>query len=83
MPLIQVTINNPTTNIRFAVAKDGLVTLKVFNTLGKEIKTLISKNLTAGKYDVSFDASELTSGVYIYQLNADNRTISKKMMLLK
>ena len=74
---------NPTTNIRFAVAKDGLVTLKVFNTLGKEIKTLISKNLTAGQYDVSFDASELTSGVYIYQLNADNRTISKKMMLLK
>jgi len=74
---------NPTTSIRFAIAKDGLVTLKVFNTLGKEIKTLISKNLTAGQYDVSFDASELTSGVYIYQLNADNRTISKKMMLLK
>ena len=74
---------NPTTNIRFAVAKDGLVTLKVFNTLGKEISTLISKDLTAGQYDVSFDASELTSGVYIYQLNADNKTISKKMMLLK
>ena len=74
---------NPTTNIKFSVAKDGFVSLKVFNALGKEVKTLISKNLVAGQYDTNFDASELTSGVYIYQLNADNRIESKKMMLLK
>jgi hypothetical protein len=74
---------NPTTNIRFSVAKDGFVTLKVFNALGKEVETLISKNLIAGQYNVSFDASELTSGVYIYQLNTDNRIESRKMMLLK
>jgi len=74
---------NPTTNIKFSVAKDGFVSLKVFNTLGKEVKTLISKNLVAGQYDTNFDASELTSGVYIYQLSADNRIESKKMMLLK
>ena len=74
---------NPTTNIKFSVAKDGFVSLKVFNALGIEVKTLISKNLVAGQYDVSFDASELTSGVYIYQLSADNRIESKKMMLLK
>jgi hypothetical protein len=74
---------NPTTNIRFSVAKDGFVSLKVFNALGKEVKTLVSKNLVAGRYVITFDASELTSGVYIYQLNADNRIESKKMMLLK
>ncbi len=74
---------NPTTNIKFSVAKDGFVSLKVFNALGKEVKTLISKNLVAGQYDTNFDASELTSGVYIYQLSADNRIESKKMMLLK
>ncbi len=74
---------NPTTNIRFSVAKDGFVSLKVFNALGKEVKTLINKNLVTGRYDIIFDASELTSGVYIYQLNADNRIESKKMMLLK
>jgi hypothetical protein len=74
---------NPTTKIKFAVAKDGLVILKVFNALGKEVKTLVNKNLTAGQYDIYFDGSELTSGVYIYQLNAENKTFSKKMMLLK
>jgi hypothetical protein len=74
---------NPATNIKFSVAKDGFVSLKVFNALGKEVKTLINKNLVAGQYDTNFDASELTSGVYIYQLNADNRIESKKMMLLK
>jgi hypothetical protein len=74
---------NPTTNIKFSVAKDGFVSLKVFNALGIEVKTLISKNLVSGQYDVSFDASEFTSGVYIYQLSTDNRIESKKMMLLK
>jgi len=74
---------NPTTNIKFSIAKDSFVSLKVFNALGKEVKTLISKNLVAGQYDTNFDASELTSGVYIYQLSADNRIESKKMMLLK
>jgi len=74
---------NPTTKIRFSVAEDGFVTLKVFNALGKEIKTLINKNLAAGQYDINFDGSDLTSGVYIYQLNADGKNITKKMMLLK
>jgi hypothetical protein len=74
---------NPMTNIKFSVAKDGFVSLKVFNALGKEVKTLVNKNLVAGQYDVTFDGSELTSGVYIYQLNADNRIESKKMMMLK
>lgn len=74
---------NPMTNIKFSVAKDGFVSLKVFNALGKEVKTLVNKNLVAGQYDVTFDGSDLTSGVYIYQLNADNRIESKKMMMLK
>lgn len=74
---------NPTTSIRFSVAVDGFATLKVFDALGREVKTLLSQNIAAGKYDISFDASDLTSGMYIYQLGTENRIESKKMMLLK
>jgi hypothetical protein len=74
---------NPTTSIRFSIKNDGFVTLKVFDSLGREVKTLISQNVAAGKYDISFDASDLTSGMYVYQLSAENRIETKKMMLLK
>jgi spore coat protein A len=74
---------NPTTSIRFSIKNDGFVTLKVFDSLGREVKTLLSQNVAAGKYDISFDASDLTSGMYVYQLSAENRIETKKMMLLK
>jgi len=74
---------NPATEISFSVAKAGMVTLKVYDILGKEVATLVNENMSNGKYSVSFDASKLASGTYIYQLNANGAQITKKMMLLK
>lgn len=74
---------NPTTNIRFDLPKNGFVTLKVYNMLGKEIATLISKNLNAASYVVDFNAAELPSGIYFYKLQAGDFTSIKKMSLIK
>jgi hypothetical protein len=74
---------NPTTNIEFAVPKSDYVTLKVFNILGQEVATLINRQMSAGSYKIDFDASELSSGIYIYRLKAGSLTSSKKMILLK
>jgi hypothetical protein len=74
---------NPTTVISYQLANDGLVTLKVYDILGKEVKTLVNGYKTAGNYSVSFDASKLSSGVYFYQLRAGNFISTKKMLLLK
>jgi len=74
---------NPTTTIDFAVPKSSLVTLKVYDILGKEITTLINKDMNSGNYKVNFDASGLASGMYIYTITAGDFTSSKKMVLLK
>jgi hypothetical protein len=75
---------NPTTNIKFTVAQNGIASLKVFNTLGQEVMSLFNGSAEAGKiYDVTFNASKLTSGVYFYQLKQGNNIESKKMMLIK
>jgi hypothetical protein len=74
---------NPTTNINFSIQQSGLVTLKVFNVLGQEVATLVNQNMQPGKYSVDFNASELSSGVFVYQLTAGTYSSTKKMMLLK
>lgn len=74
---------NPTTIIRYALPKDGLVTLKVYDVLGREVKTLINEFKPAGSYNVTFDASNLASGVYIYQLRAGDFVANKKLILMK
>jgi len=74
---------NPKTNINFSIQQSGLVTLKVFNALGQEVATLINQNMQPGKYSVDFDASGLSSGVYIYKFNAGSFTSSKKMTLVR
>ena len=74
---------NPTTNISFNIAESGYTTLKIYDILGNEISTLIKKELVAGKYDVDFDAGNLPSGIYFYQLQTPNFTQTKKMILLK
>ena len=74
---------NPTTVISFTLPKAGNVTLKVYNALGQEVATLVNGYKTAQKYDVKFDASRLAGGVYIYRLESDNFTQSKKMILMK
>ncbi len=74
---------NPATTIMFQLPQDSRVTLKVYNMLGQEIATLINQDMTAGYQSVSFDASRLSSGTYIYRLEAGNFVKIKKMMLLK
>jgi len=74
---------NPATQIRFQLQNTENVSLKVFNLLGQEVATLINESMSSGTYEVTFDASQLTSGVYIYSLSAGNFHASKKMTLLK
>ncbi|HPN39002.1 MAG TPA: T9SS type A sorting domain-containing protein [Melioribacteraceae bacterium] len=74
---------NPSTTINFSVPKAGLVTLKVYNLLGQEVAELVNEQLGAGNYDVNFNASSLTSGVYFYTITSDNFVATKKMMLIK
>lgn len=74
---------NPSTTIKYQIPKAGLVNLKVYDLLGKEIATLVNENKVAGNFEVIFDASKLASGIYIYQLKSNNFVFSKKMILLK
>ncbi|MFA7421354.1 MAG: T9SS type A sorting domain-containing protein, partial [Melioribacteraceae bacterium] len=74
---------NPSTTIKFALPKEGLVKLSVFNILGQEVGTLINGFKAAGSYSVEWSASNLSSGMYFYRLEANNNIITKKMTLVK
>ena len=74
---------NPSTNISFELPQSELVQLKVYNMLGQEVASLVDGRMNSGYHTVNFDASRLSSGVYIYQLMAGNQSITKKMMLIK
>jgi len=74
---------NPSTMINFSIPESGLVTLKVFNVLGQEIAELVNDVKSAGNYEVSFDASNLTTGMYVYKIQSGNYSATKKMMLVK
>ncbi len=74
---------NPTTVISFTIPLPGFVTLKVFDVLGNEISILVDAEMKAGKYSIEFNATNLTSGLYFYQLNAGNFIDTKKLILLK
>jgi hypothetical protein len=74
---------NPTTNIEFRIPNPGLVSLKVFDVLGKEVAALVNEQKPAGNYEVKFDGSNLPSGIYFYQLKAGNFIDTKKFLLLK
>jgi hypothetical protein len=74
---------NPTTTITYSVPTNELVTLKVFNVLGQEVKTLVNTVQKAGFHKVSFDASSLASGIYMYKITSGNFVSTKKMLLLK
>ena len=74
---------NPATKIKFDIPNNGFVTLKVYDMLGKEVQTLISRDLTTGSYSVDFNASKLTSGVYFYKLTTNEFSDVKKMVLIK
>ncbi len=74
---------NPTTIINFSLEKSGITNLAVYNMLGQKVADLINSNLSAGDHSVSFNAENLTSGIYIYQLTSGNKIFSRKMILLK
>ena len=74
---------NPTTKINFSIPKSLSVNLKVYDMLGNEITTLVNKEITSGYYEVEFDASHLSSGIYFYKLQAGNFIETKKMILLR
>lgn len=74
---------NPTTRIEFSVAKPALVTLRVFNLLGQEVATLVNEELNAGNYSTTFSGHELSSGVYLYKLDAGGFTSAKKLIVSK
>jgi len=74
---------NSITSIKYSIPENGFVTIKVYNLLGKEVAALVNQEQKAGEYNVDFDASNLAGGVYIYKIQADNATLTKKMMLLK
>jgi hypothetical protein len=74
---------NPSTVIRFQISTREFVTLKVYDILGREVATLINVEKPAGNYNVEFNAQDLTSGVYVYRLQAGNFSDVKKLLLLK
>ncbi len=74
---------NPSTTIQFTIPTQSIVTMKIFNILGQEVMTILNEKMDAGKHSVRFDASMLTSGVYLYQVSAGKFIETKKMVLLK
>lgn len=74
---------NPSTKIKYSVAEVSNVSIKVYDMLGKEVANLVNTQKAAGSHEVSFDASNLASGMYVYTITAGNFVSSKKMMLLK
>lgn len=74
---------NPSTNIGFKIPDFGFVSLKVYNVLGKEISTLVNKDMRPGYYNYKFDGLNLPSGIYYYKLTTKSYIETKKMLLLK
>lgn len=74
---------NPSTVIKYAIPTASEVSLKVYNLLGQEVATLVNTMQNVGSYEVKFNASNLTSGIYFYTLSADGVSFTKKMMLIK
>ncbi len=74
---------NPTSKIKYQIARSGKVELKVYDTLGREVRTLVNEIKQPGSYEVEFNAGSLSSGVYLYKLTSGSFVETKKMMLIK
>jgi len=74
---------NPSTIISFDIPKQSYVKLVVYNVLGRSVKTLVDEEKSPGSYNVIFDASNMSSGVYFYRITAGNFAVTKKLLLLK
>ena len=74
---------NPSTTIQFFLPHSSHVTLKVYNTLGVEVATLVSDNLSAGKHQVVWEAKGIASGIYFYRLQTADFVQTRKLVLLR
>jgi hypothetical protein len=74
---------NPSTSISYSIPNNSFVTLKVYDILGNEVATLVNQTQATGKYNISFDASSLSNGVYLYSIKAENFSDVKKMIFMK
>jgi len=74
---------NPSTKITYNIPQRSNVSLKIYDVLGKEITTLVNEQKEAGTYSIRFDAAKLSSGVYIYSIQAGDFFESRKMILMK
>ena len=74
---------NPVTKIRYDIPNSGNVSLKIYDNIGREVKTLVNEFKDAGYYTVEFNGSNFASGIYYYKLETSNFTATKKMILLK
>ena len=74
---------NPTTTISYDLPQDGCVSIKIYDALGREVRTLVNEAKEKGSYKAYFNASSLPSGLYFYTMKAGNYTSTKKMMLVK
>lgn len=74
---------NPSTTIKYQIPADANISLKIYDVLGNEVDELVNEFKTAGFYEVKFNASKLTSGVYFYRIESDNFTQTRKMLLMK
>ena len=74
---------NPTTTINFSIHNSQFSILKIYNALGKEVKTLLQEELAPGVYELKFNGSDLPSGIYFYRLTSGSFTQTHKMILLK
>jgi hypothetical protein len=74
---------NPSTIISFSIPERASVTLDVYNLLGQKVTSILNKEMESGSYDINFDASNLSAGIYFYTLRAGSFTSTKKMMLIK
>jgi len=74
---------NPSTTIKYSIPNNQFVRIKIFDMLGREVATLVNQVKAPGNYEVKFDGGKLSSGVYIYKMQAGNYSEVKKMLLMK
>lgn len=74
---------NPETKIQYALPEDNYVTIKIYDVLGKEVITLINEFRSAGRYNVTFNGENFSSGLYYYKIESGNFSQVKKMILIR
>lgn len=74
---------NPSTSIKYSIAEETPVSLKVYDSLGREVRTLVNKMHSAGNYEINFEPADISSGIYFYTLRAGKFQQTKKMLYLK